>query len=438
MKASLRLAALLALTVISACNHLPDWMGNEEDETILPGERIALKRSAPLFEAEVPAEEMNIQLPEAYQNDSWNQALGAASGVSDQLALTQPLEHSISTGIGDGNSFSSEIIPAPVIDENRVFAMDGRGVVSAHNAETLELLWKSDIVETSESDDKLLGGGMAVASNIVYVANDEGTIAALGTQDGRLYWKQDLKVPLRSSPRVIGKTLLIQTADNQLMALNRRDGQSRWIHQGLNDQASELQSTEPAAGGDMVLATYSSGEVTALSLKDGSELWNDMLAGSAQTALQEDRFGALSALMTPRVSFAGSPKSFTAYVTTNGRRIWERRIPLKAVPWLAGTTLYMLTTDNQLLAVNGSNGKVDWVQNLAKEEDGKTIIWQHPIVASGAVWMVSDTGVLQGYNALTGEPGTALSIPDGVIAAPVIAGGRLYLVDESATLHALY
>lgn len=438
MKVSLRLAALLALSVISACNHLPDWMGSDEDETILPGERIALKRSAPLFEAEVAAEEMNIQLPEAYQNDSWNQALGAASGVSDQLALTQPLEHSISTGIGDGNSFSSEIIPAPVIDENRVFAMDGRGVVSAHNAETLELLWKSDIVENSESDDKLLGGGLAVASNIIYVANDEGTIAALGTQDGRLYWKQNLKVPLRSSPRVIGKTLLIQTADNQLMALNRRDGQSRWIHQGLNDQASELQSTEPAAGGDMVLATYSSGEVTALSLKDGSELWNDMLAGSAQTALQEDRFGALSALMTPRVSFAGSPKSFTAYVTTNGRRIWERRIPLKAVPWLAGTTLYMLTTDNQLLAVNGSNGKVDWVQNLAKEEDGKTIIWQHPIVASGAVWMVSDTGVLQGYNALTGEPGTALSIPDGVIAAPVIAGGRLYLVDESATLHALY
>ncbi|MDG1286248.1 MAG: PQQ-binding-like beta-propeller repeat protein [Rickettsiales bacterium] len=425
------------LLALSSCNYLPDWIGDQEDEKILPGERIALKRRAELFEAELPAAEGNIQLPPERRNASWNQPLGSSAGVSDHLTLAQPLQVAASTSVGEGTSFSTLIIPAPVIENGRVFALDGNGALSAHDSTSLELIWQSDALVSEDSDDSLLGGGLAVAGKVLYAANDEGKIIALSTEDGRLFWQQELNLPLRAAPRLIGKILLILSADNQLLALNRRDGEPRWIHQGLNDQASQLQSTVPAAGGEMVLATYSSGEVTALSLKDGSELWSDMLAGSAQTALQDERFGALSTLMTPRVSFAGSAKSFTAYMTGNGRRIWERRVPLAAQPWLTGTTLYMLTTDYQLMAVNGGNGKILWVQTLDKKDGGSTILWQHPIVASDTVWMVGSHGQLKAFNALTGEEGNALEIPEGVVAAPVIADGALYLMDKGATLHAL-
>lgn len=427
--------ALLGAMSLASCNYLPDWVGTDEEEVALPGERIALKRSSELFKAEIPMAEGNITLPPEQSNTSWKQSLGNASSVSDHLTLTQPISLAESADIGD--AFGGLLTPSPVIEEGRLFALDGNGTISALDAASLEPLWESSVVEHNDDDDLLLGGGLAVAGKVLYAMNDEGKIVALSTETGQPFWEQNLKLPLRGAPRMIGKTLLILTADNQLIAINRRDGEPRWIHRGLNDEASQLQSTIPAAGGSMVLATYSSGEVTALALKDGTELWSDMLAGSAQTALQEERFGALSSLMTPRVSFAGSSKSFTAYLTQNGRRIWERRIPLISVPWLTGTTLYMLTTDYQLMAVNGSNGKILWTQQLAGQDSDESILWQHPFVASGNVWVVGSHGKLAAYNALTGEAGTALDIPSDVISAPVIVNNTLYLVDRQATLYAL-
>lgn len=430
-------SAISALLLLSSCNYLPDWAGKGDDKPALPGERIALKRQSKLFEAEIPAVDSNIQLPPARKNESWKQPLGNAASVSDHLELNQPLSLAASNEVGNGTAFDTLIIPAPVVDNGRIFALDGDGTLSAHNSDNLKVIWQSDLLESDDSDDKLIGGGLATANNVVYAVNDEGLIVAVSATDGSPIWKQDLKLPIRSAPRIVGKTLLIQSADNQLLALNRRDGEPRWIHQGLNDQAAQLQTAFPATGGDMVLATYSSGEVTALTLKDGTVLWSDMLAGSAQTALQEERFGVLSTLMTPRVSFAGSPKSFTAYSTAKGQRIWGRRIPLMETPWLAGTTLYMLTTDYQLMAVNGGNGKILWVQSVPKTNGEETIIWQHPFVASDAVWLVGDNGELRSYSATTGDEGTSIPIPEGVITAPVIAGGALYLLDKDATLHVL-
>lgn len=430
---AITLFAMLAM--LASCNYLPDWMGNEEEEVILPGERIALKRRSELFEAEIPMADGNITLPPEHLTTEWRQPLGNASGVSDHLTLEQPITLNASVDLGD--EFTTLLTPSPVVENGVIFALDGNGTISALNAETLESLWQSSALERDDSDDSLLGGGLAVAGKVLYALNDEGKIIALSSETGQPYWVQNLKLPLRAAPRLIGKTLLVLTADNQLLAINRRDGETKWIHRGLNDEASQLQSTIPSAGGEMILATYSSGEVTALSLNDGSVLWSDMLAGSAQTALQEDRFGSLSSMMTPRVSFAGSAKSFTAYMTANGRRIWERRIPLATLPWLTGTTLYMLTTDYQLMAVNGSNGKILWVQQLPKTEDDETILWQHPIVASNNVWLVGSHGQLYSYNALTGDAGSPLEIPSNVIAAPIIVNNTLYLLDRNATLHAL-
>ncbi len=428
------LVILSLLTLLSSCNYLPDWLGKDEDEVILPGERVALKRSSELFKAEATNEDAVILLPDERRNIDWKQSLGNAAGVSDHLLLEQPLklEHSQSLGA----PYNTLLIPSPVIEGERIFALDGEGQINALNAQTLEPLWTSEAL-VKQDDEHLLGGGLAVSGSVLYAINDEGKVLALSTEDGKLYWQQSLKLPIRSAPRLVGKNLVILTADNQLISLNRRDGEPRWVHQGLSDQASQLQSTLPAAGGGVILATYTSGEVTALTAEEGTVLWTDVLAGSAQTALQDDRFGALSSIMTPRVSFAGSAKSFTAYLTQNGRRVWERRLPLLAQPWLTGTTLFAINTDYQLLAINGSNGKIIWVQPLAKKDDDSTIIWQHPVVASGTVWLVGNHGKLAAFDAKTGQPGTSIEIPAGVSAAPIIVDGTLYLLDKSATLHAV-
>ena len=165
-----------ALLLLSSFNHLPDWIGQEEEEVILPGERIALKRRSELFTAEIPMAEGNITLPPEQLNTEWRQPLGDASGISDHLTLNQPLSLAASANVGD--NFTTVLTPAPVVENNRIFTLDGNGTISAHHAETLELLWQSDAIEHHDSDDALLGGGLAVAGTVLYAVNDEGKVIA--------------------------------------------------------------------------------------------------------------------------------------------------------------------------------------------------------------------------------------------------------------------
>ena len=56
---------------------------------------------------------------------------------------------------------------------------------------------------------------------------------------------------------------------------------------------------------------------------------------------------------------------------------------------------------------------------------------------SGKLWLVSGDGVLVGADARTGQVATTLDLGTPVFVAPVVAGGRMYILADNATLIAL-
>ena len=59
------------------------------------------------------------------------------------------------------------------------------------------------------------------------------------------------------------------------------------------------------------------------------------------------------------------------------------------------------------------------------------------MLAGGKLWLVSGNGLVAGADARTGQLTTQLDLDTPVFVTPVVAGGRMYILADNASLIAL-
>ena len=427
--------ALLVLT-LGGCSMMPDWFG-EEEEVPLAGERISLGRFQRTLIADEALRDEDILAPVMPVNAAWPQAHGNVTGVSGNLAMQSAPHVAESASVGDGNAFTSTLIPAPILAGSLIFAIDGHGVISAHDINAIDTkVWSSTALQPQEDDeDALIGGGLGYSQGMVFAVGNEGVVAALNAQTGELLWRRELLLPLRSPPRITPYAVLVLTADNQLLALDRNNGELQWSHQGINEITLPLHSTVPALRDGVIVTSYSSGELVALDHEKGAPLWSDTLLVN-ESGDSSRAFRHISPVMATGLTIASSSESIGAFETATGRRLWDREVGVKDVPWLSGNTLFFITPDDQLVAMRGIDGGIHWVKPLPQPVD-EPVLWHGPVVADGALWVVGSNGTLFKLSVKDGSGLDTIDIPDGVMTAPIIANQQMYLISADGRLHSL-
>ncbi len=437
-----RIALLFIMsTMLSACSHMPSWMGGStEEKAKLPGERKvalpvesklkiddALKNSPPVLPAETA-------------NANWTQGNGMFTAATANLSGGK-FDNKNSAKAGSGNDFSHSLVPNPVISGGVVFVMDAAGVISAHDAADIsKVRWKSKVV-ADKDEHEVIGGGLAVDGAVLYATTGQGQVAAVSVENGAKIWSRDFTSPLRGAPAVSGTKLVIMTIDNQTYGLSSRTGDILWDHRGIDETAAVMNSVSPTIAGDDVLIPYSSGELFALSIADGKELWSDSLMQSKHTQAS-GLFSGIGGtpVVDNGIAFAcGNNGLTTAINMALGQRVWQQQVASLNTPWLAGDDLFLLTTDNVLVDFVKTTGKIRWVSQLDSYENAKEktkpITWRGPVLVSGRLLLVSSNGKLVSVAAVSGKIMETKSIPGNIITKPVVAGGRLYLVSQDATLY---
>jgi outer membrane protein assembly factor BamB len=101
------------------------------------------------------------------------------------------------------------------------------------------------------------------------------------------------------------------------------------------------------------------------------------------------------------------------------------------MPWVAGDTVFVVEVTGKLMALSRADGKVRWLTELP----GKAR-WNGTVLAGGQLWLVSADGSLVGVDARSGQIGTTTNLGTKVFIAPVVAGGRMYILADNATLYA--
>lgn len=433
-------AALIALP-LAGCGALK---GDGGPKTPTIGDRVSILSNDNSVKVDPATASIAVVLPEPAVNAAWAQSGGNASKSMGHPALAATRTKLWEARIA-GSTNKQRIAASPVIADNRLFVVDTDAVVTAFAADTGAKLWSVPIGSTGKDfKASLFGGGAGVDGNVVYATSGVGDVAALNVADGSVIWKVKPAGPLRGAPTIAFGGVYVISQDNQIFALSAADGAVQWQATASMEAGSVFGAASPAAGQGTIVAGFSSGEVQAYRYENGRDLWEDALARTSM-ALSVSTLTDVDAdpvVDRGRVFALGQGGRMASYELVTGQRSWEISIAGISTPYVVGEWVYAMTDDGKLLCVARSNGKVRWLQQLARfrvETEKKKkdpIRWTGPILAGGRLIAVNSEGVLQEFSPTDGSLLGSTEFKSPLSQSPVVANNILYVLADDGQITA--
>lgn len=431
---------LLACSALSACS---SGFFDSDDETRLEGERISVLELQKTLEPDSNAlDGASITLPGTWENEYWPQSGGYPNHAMQHLALGEsPLGELWSTSIGEGASDEIPLTAQPIVVDGKVFTLDTESRLSAFDAQTGKRLWQKSVRDQKE-DEAVIGGGIGFSGNALYVTAGYNELLAASPENGEIYWRKDMPAAVRAAPTIMDGRVFILTMDNRLLAIDAMNGSTLWDYIGLSESAGLVGAASPATNRDIVVPGFSSGEITALRVENGSVTWSDNIA-SVRSMGGLDSLSDIKALpvidkgIVFAISFGGR---IVAIDERTGTRIWQREIGGAQTPWVAGDYVFVISSDNDLISLNRDTGAIAWIKELPRyidpeDRDGK-IIWSGPIMAGGRLIVTGTHGHIIEINPQDGEAIKELNLRTSISLPPIVAGNTLYVLDDNGILTA--
>jgi outer membrane protein assembly factor BamB len=436
----------LGLVALAGCSQVENVFSPKE-EKILSGDRVSIIELQKSIMADAAPEGQAPAalpaLPAVWQNEFWPQAGGYPNHSMQHLALKEgALSVAWEVSIGEGSSDEIPLNAQPIVVDGRIFTMDTDSHLRAFDIKNGQQLWQVN-VRPDDEDDAVIGGGVGFADGVLFATTGYDEVIALNPVNGTILWRRDIPAAARAAPTIMDGRLYIATLDNRLLALNPADGALLWEHAGLSESAGLVGAASPTATRNIVIPAFSSGEITALRVENGSVAWSENLAGVRS-------IGGISSLSDIKalpvvdngvvIAFSFSGK-MAAIDELSGNRIWQRDIGGSQTPWVAGDYIFALSSDNELMALNRTSGSILWVTQLDKYTDpddlqGK-ILWAGPLLAGGRLILTGSDGRLVEFNPMTGAALAQSDLDRAMVIPPIVANGTLYILSENGMLAAL-
>ena len=424
----------LLLPALSACSAL-DWLTDEEKKAV-PGNREPVLAS--LRGLQVDSVEP-VTLPPVVTNAAWLQYGGAVSHVGANFA--GGLARAWTTTIGEGGAYRARITAQPLISGSRVFTMDSDGVVAAFELANGSHGWRT-VTKPKKAHNSNLGGGIAIDGDRLYAVTGRAEALCLSLADGHVIWRAALTSPARSAPTIAEDSLFVTTMDEQLQAFALTDGRFIWSHQATSANTGTIGQAGPAYANGVVVAGFESGDLAALRADSGTLVWTDNMGGIKGQASLSD-FGSVRAapvIDNGLVYAIGLGGLMAALDIRSGRRVWQRDVAGADTPWIAGDTMYVVSTEQKLAAIGRDDGSVHWVTDLPRFKNPKRskglITWTGPVLVGGKLILVSDHAKMAVVDPISGALAASLDLSDTASTPPTVAQDTVLVLTDDAKLTA--
>jgi serine/threonine-protein kinase len=219
------------------------------------------------------------------------------------------------------------------------------------------------------------------------------------------------------APVALDDMLVVGTLDGQLLGLQAGSGELRW-HAGGGARLFGA----PSVGKGLVFAGSSDGFIQGLSLSSGKTTWQTKVVGVAQQAptLDGDRLIVTTDKGYIYMLQAGS-----------GQVIWDRPLAQSAQPPTLGEGRIFVSAGPTLLALDASDGAVDW----AFQASGA--ITTRAVIAGDMVVVGTERGLLYALQIADGQPQLRYQARGALCAAPAAGQETIYIADQSGGLTAI-
>ncbi len=443
--------ALTALLIVAACS---------EPERTIKGERIDIRVPLEQTVGMISDEDANtveyanllkqnnsprsIQLAEMRSHQIWPQLNGSAAHKIQHPALARRPSLVWSASIGEGNSRQHRITGSPIFAAGHVFAMDSQSQVTAVSANGRNA-WSTSLVPSYERPEDASGGGLAYESGVIYATTGFGHLYAMRASTGEIIWIQEFEAPASFPPAVSDGLVFLVTLDNQAWAVDTGNGRLRWNWQSTIATTSTATGGTPAVTGDVVILPYPSGEVQAANFKSGQIVWA-VTVGGARGAAARSALRSISGAPVidgDALYVANQAGKMASIDVSTGLTRWTATEGSSNPVWPEGDSVFVVSDAAELVRLDASSGNRIWSSPLPGDKPASFLgrikaVYANfgPILAGQRLIVASGDGFIRFFDPVSGKLAGSASISGGAASSPIVASGRMYLINAQGQLTA--
>ncbi|SDR70968.1 outer membrane protein assembly factor BamB [Pseudomonas oryzae] len=342
------------------------------------------------------------------------------SKFTEEVQLEKQWSRSI--GEGQGETWNQLELAA---EGDTLFAADVEGLVVAMNRESGDVLWKTEL-------DKPVSGGVGAGYGLVLVGTLRGQVIALDSVNGEVKWRAAVGSEVLSAPASNGDVVVVQTQDDHLVALDAASGERRWSYESTPAVLTLRGTGAPVVTNRLVVAGLSSGKVIALDAQRGIPVWEQRVAvpqGRSELERMVDIDGGLllSGGTLYVVTYQGQ---LAALDLQSGRPLWQRQASSYVGVALGFGNVYLSQASGSVEGIDERSTSALWSNDALARRQLTT-----PAVFSSNVVV----GDLEGYLHLLSQVdgrfvGRVRVDSDGLRARPLVVGEWLYAYGNSGKL----
>lgn len=372
-----------------------------------------------------------VNIPAPHINNSWTQAGVNTHHIIGNLKAGFDLKEQWGENFGKGINKRDIHLPAPVVNNNNIFVMDSKGVVSAFELNSGKLLWENTLTAKNNSfkDVKSRASGLAIDKNTLFATTGFGGVFAMDAETGQPKWRISLESPIRIAPAVTDKMLLVQTVDNSLYAFDKNTGKEFWKFNVAHEDTVIAGGAVPAYDEDdnVIVAGFSNGEIVVLNATVGTPLWTSMLVSNdkVSSTTEINTIGSYPIVQEGIIYAISNSDTLVSLDMRTGDKLWDKEIGSMQNMLLVGDYLFIISNKNILFAVEKYSGDIMWAVNtkefLNEEDyDNAEIYAAPPLMLNGQIFLAFSNGKVLKIDAhkgsLIAKTDLGVDISNGLIA----------------------
>ncbi|WP_065089246.1 outer membrane protein assembly factor BamB [Acidihalobacter prosperus] len=335
-----------------------------------------------------------------------------------------PVKQVWETSIGNGNH-GYLLRLRPWLHEGVLYAADQAGRLSAFKADNGNQLWSVKV-------GLRLTAGVSGGEDMLFVGGQNGKLIAVSIKTHGVLWQTQLGSEVMAISKPAQGEVVVHTNAGKLVALDVSTGNVIW-NQGIESPNLIVRGkTTPVISGNTVVTGFSTGQIAAFSLSDGTPLWQLRVAeprGASELQRMVDVSGRIDVI--DGVVFAASYHGRVVAATLGkGQLLWSHPMSSYVGLTVGDKAVYVTDSHSAVWALDLATGASLWKQSALRFREATV-----PVIVGGYLVVGDYQGYLHFLSIKDGAFVARKHLTDAAIdAPPVVRGDNLYVQAADGTL----
>jgi outer membrane protein assembly factor BamB len=328
------------------------------------------------------------------------------------------------TKVGDGQDRRGMQL-RPAYSAGTVYAAGHKGRLLAVASETGVTRWE---VKT----DLPFSGGPGLGESRVLMGTQDGRVLAFTKEDGSLLWSAVVSSEILAAPAEDEGIVVVRCIDGRVFGFRADNGERLWIYDHSVPLLTLRGNAPPLVRAGVVFVGYDGGEVVALRLADGIQLWEQaVVSPEGRTELERlaDIDGQL-VFVASDLLVSSYKNRLASLAADSGRLLWFKDVSSATGVVVDRTNLAISDASGELWMLDRRNGTTLWKQDqLARRGLTRPAFYGKLVVVGDNEgylhWLDTEDGSFVSRNKVGGK---------GFTGPPVAVGTTLFAMTRSGEL----